>query len=294
MTSSANQEVPDQLFKPSTFYTLSGSAFGVWVLCLILGSIFPGLTTIGFRVVALSISQIIAIVIVIRDKRNRKRFDYWVLTIFNAALIFVNASGYNAVTYNLSFEMNRKAEDSAINNKAGLVDIINQKDWWPDKKMVSEKDSLVKLSDSLKQINLRLFNQFAWLKDWIKSNVKDKKTRDTLSELFKYFGKVDYYYEDRLITNASLRYRIDSLLLTISIMKANEDPYIEIGAEKYRTSAWIDTLYFRNLLNQNQISSLTQQLNNCVQSKQRYKEIIDSAIYSSRRKLDSLRKSKGL
>ena len=102
----SNSVIPKDFYKSSTFFTLGGSAGAVWLFFLVVNSLVAEaefLTPKLFRFIALALSLILATTMLLRST-TKKKFEHWFLAFFNGLLIFVNASGFNAVSSNLMFE----------------------------------------------------------------------------------------------------------------------------------------------------------------------------------------------
>lgn len=144
------KDLPTSFYTPKSFFSLNGAAVAVWIFCLVLGAVLPprALAPIQYRIIAISLSEIIAVIIVFRSKK--RKLDYWFLAIFNGILIFVNASGWNVITSNTFFR--DKAETfETIRPGATTASLLNfhQINWWADnslfmkhKKLLTEYDSL--------------------------------------------------------------------------------------------------------------------------------------------------------
>jgi len=141
------KDLPTNFYTPKSFFSLNGAAVAVWIFCLVVGSIFPprSITPIQYRIIAITLSEIIALIIVFRS-RNRK-LEYWFLAIFNGILIFVNASGWNVITSN-SFFSDRSDSTPKPPSKAALLN-IPQIHWWESNSLFVENRHLQQKYDSL-------------------------------------------------------------------------------------------------------------------------------------------------
>lgn len=152
MSPFAPKETPTEFYTPKNFFTLSGAAAGVWFFCLVIGAILPAnsLSPFLYRIIAVILSEIIAIVMVARS--DDKKPVYWFLAIFNGLLIFVNASGWNVVTSNTFFsDKTLKIDSGKIISKAGLFD-FHQIQWWENNNLYLSHTRLLKSNDSLKRV----------------------------------------------------------------------------------------------------------------------------------------------
>src|SRR5690349_20509528 len=89
----------DTFFKPASLANVNTSGFFVWIICLVFGTMYTDASAFLFRVVALAISFLIAIVIT-KIRTGHSKLLHCLLIIGNTALIFVNASGINTITSN--------------------------------------------------------------------------------------------------------------------------------------------------------------------------------------------------
>jgi hypothetical protein len=197
-----SKEVPSEFYNAKTFFTLSGAAAGVWIFCLVLGSICPtnSISPLLYRIIAISLSEIIALFMVYRAKR--KKLENWFLAIFNGLLIFVNASGWNVITTNNFFSDKNKDNSSALIPMkgnyaiAGFLFFKNQIYWWQDNKVFlenrqlkEENKALTTKVDSLDRkislINNGILNEsnpyINQLTDSLKNDIKKKE--DLINEL---------------------------------------------------------------------------------------------------------------
>jgi hypothetical protein len=154
-----SKDVPSEFYSAKTFFTLSGAAASVWIFCLVIGSICPvdSISPLLYRIIAISLSEIIAILMVWRLKK--KKLENWFLAIFNGLLIFVNASGWNVMTTNNFFSdkiktqpakskpANIEPDNSSILTKhnyalAGFHFFKKQIYWWQDNSVFIENKHL--------------------------------------------------------------------------------------------------------------------------------------------------------
>jgi hypothetical protein len=144
------KDIPSDFYTAKTFFTLSGAAASVWIFCLVIGAIFPtdSITPLQYRIMAISLSEIIALLMVVRIKN--KKIESWFLAIFNGLLIFVNASGWNVITTNNFFsDKNKSAKISYYRNDerkkeilAGIQLFKKQIYWWQDNSTFVENRQL--------------------------------------------------------------------------------------------------------------------------------------------------------
>lgn len=158
MANLSQKELPTEFYSPQNFFSLNGAALAVWIFCLVIGAIFPPkyITPLQYRIVALILSELIAIIIVYRFK-NRKP-EYWFLAFFNGLLIFVNASGWNVITSNTFFSDRNDIlgqSKKSVTNSAFFD--FRQTNWWEDNSLFIAHKNLIKKYDSL--INVTAFYQ---------------------------------------------------------------------------------------------------------------------------------------
>ncbi|MEO9144374.1 MAG: hypothetical protein ABI237_02355 [Ginsengibacter sp.] len=250
MTNAKSQ--PDDFYTPSNFYNLQAAGFSVWIICLVIASIFTDLTSLYFRIIAISFSLLISLSLFLKHKTWRRTYNY-ILIIVNAGLIFINASGYNSISHSYAFD------NSALNHKESTVQqnsflsLSNQVLWWPDYQLLAKNDSLDLETKKLTRINEGLINQFGFLKDWINTTITDKKSRDTLNSVLKYIGTYridssDFVYlktsSEKYITKTNKT--IDSLGLELKLRPVIRTGYIVNGKE-ISAPDYVDTLLKKNL-----------------------------------------------
>jgi hypothetical protein len=140
-----------------TFFTVGGSAAGVWIFCLVVGAVFPAhaITPLSYRIIAITLSEVIALVMVFRLKSRKA--ENWFLSIFNGLLIFINASGCNVITANTFFSDKTGPEKSTglvpghtHAHVAGFFDSFHQIQWWQDNATFKNNIALAKENDALK------------------------------------------------------------------------------------------------------------------------------------------------
>ncbi|MBK9416990.1 MAG: hypothetical protein IPN62_06765 [Flavobacteriales bacterium] len=133
-----DRTLPNELYTPRTFYTLSGSAIAVWLLCKVIDQSLEGqLRPVHLRNIALLFSELIAMLMVLRVRS--KNFDKWIIGFVNGLLIFVNASGANAISTGFSFERERQRPIEA----SLVADFFrSETNWWPSRELTTTIDSL--------------------------------------------------------------------------------------------------------------------------------------------------------
>src|ERR1700750_548778 len=109
-TQTNNPVLPNEFYNPKNFFTLSGSAAAVWLFCLVLHSVlYKYLNTADqYKIVALTVSELIALVMIYEAKK--RSLKYVVTGLFNGILIFIYATGFNTISANL-FSSNTAIEE---------------------------------------------------------------------------------------------------------------------------------------------------------------------------------------
>jgi hypothetical protein len=244
---------PDNFYTPSNFYNLQAAGISVWIICLVIGSIFTDLSSFYFRIIAVSISLIISLSLFLKNKSWRKYYNY-ILIIVNGALIFINASGYNSITYSYAFDNSRLNHKKANVQQNTFFPLSNQVLWWPDYKLLAKKDSLQLETQKLERINEGLINEFGFIKDWINSTITDKKSRDTLNSVLKYIGTYhidssDFVFlktrSNKYITETNKT--IDSLKTALRLRPILISGAYTINGREISPSQYVDTLLKKNL-----------------------------------------------
>lgn len=241
-----NKNKVDNFFTPSNFYSLQSAGMAVWILCLVIGSIDTELSSYWFRIIAISVSFLISISLFFKNKTWRKWYNY-ILIIFNACLIFVNASGFNSITYSYAFDNSRLKQKQKDLKEASILNFRSQKLWWPDNKLLMEFNDAKQEVNDVKSINKNLLNQISYFKDWVQSNISDKKSRDTLSSFLKSFGTYDFDTSNANFTNYNskilargLNNKIDSLKQEL-LRHPSTYSYI-VGGKNISPSEYVDKL----------------------------------------------------
>ncbi|MBK9416174.1 MAG: hypothetical protein IPN62_02530 [Flavobacteriales bacterium] len=168
---SPSVQLPDELIKLRSLYTLSGLASMVWLICLVIAQLMPHPDTLApwhWRLIAFTLScGLTFYTTILRRTRARGK---WGLAVLNSFLVFVNASGINAVTSGLSFIDKDTAVVKEVNaaTHASIYLLDAQVNWWPDTHLVraneelkAETLSLAQQNDSLAQKIQIMINQGA-------------------------------------------------------------------------------------------------------------------------------------
>ncbi|AUP79964.1 hypothetical protein [Flavivirga eckloniae] len=164
--------IPDEFYKASNFFTLSGAAGAVWLFCLVLANLDPDaklFTPAYYRLIALGLSETIAIVMLMRVRR-KKKFELWLFAFFNGLLIFINASGLNAISSKLSFENTSSIQSKIITNntpqKASFVSNFFKREisWWIEDTYYSDKRQVLEKNEFLNKKNKQFSENINLLK----------------------------------------------------------------------------------------------------------------------------------
>ena len=185
----APSQLPSEFFSTKSLFTLSGSAGAVWLFCLVLSTLIPAntLSVYYWRLIALLCSESLAVIIIWQQRGNSLK--KWLVGIFNGLLIFINASGINAVSTGLAFENrdNIKTESAFYypGNKMQIAAIFpfnHEINWWPDRKLLHKKDSLEKSNEHLKNENAHIKVLYSNLNEKLlkETNNTDCSKRDSL------------------------------------------------------------------------------------------------------------------
>ena len=139
------QQVQEKLYDRKSLFTLSGAAGAVWLLCLVIANLDQDhemLSVTVYKFIALAVSMALAIYMVLRDKRKTRKENY-LFAFFNGLLIFVNASGINAISSNVAKLASEPSNDSAWVSEGfksyeaqflAFSFFVNDVDWWPNTK----------------------------------------------------------------------------------------------------------------------------------------------------------------
>ncbi|MGB0789374.1 MAG: hypothetical protein ACPGQR_07535, partial [Marinirhabdus sp.] len=152
----------NDFYRSSTFFTLGGASGAVWMVCLVIANLDPGsefLTPKTFRFIAVGLSLAIAVMMLLR-KKIKKKAEHWMLAFFNGLLIFVNASGLNAISSKVSFENGAPVKEKPLDNGAlkaasfvlqGFFPFKNEVSWWDNNEVYKENRNLRAQNEKLQQ-----------------------------------------------------------------------------------------------------------------------------------------------
>jgi hypothetical protein len=126
-TAPAANAAASQFFTLKTLGTVAGCAGAVWITCLVLYNLLPE-NTLGYlawRWIALLLSEFVVIVLFLKVKV--KSMERWMIAVLNGFIVFINASGINAVSTGVPF--NKKDTTIKISS---LLPFARDIAWWPD------------------------------------------------------------------------------------------------------------------------------------------------------------------
>ena len=167
----ATSNLPAEVITPKSLYTITGAAAVVWLFGAVLYTILgQRMDEVFYRAIGFGLSFIIAIGMLIEKKKYK--LTYWLLVIPNAALIFINASGFNAVNTgsNPIEEADTKTEEKSASiqtsfeskmQKAAFLPFLKDAAWWPDPTLNEKIEQLKKVNESLVVENKTIKNQIA-------------------------------------------------------------------------------------------------------------------------------------
>lgn len=222
--SNTTPQLPSDFFSANSLFTLSGSACAVWIFCLVLSAIIPAnsLSVYHWRLIALVFSEFLAVAIVLQQKNNSS--IKWLIGLINGLLIFINASGINAVSTGLAFEnknsmkMEKMSYLGAHDKIAASMHIFNHEiSWWPDLNILHEKDSLEKTNVALVRKNEQIEKSYnSFKKNCVISNpnITDVLKRDSiLNEKVSKIERENVLLKSRL-ENLDSKHAMDRKLAT--------------------------------------------------------------------------------
>ncbi len=160
MSSISKKILPDEFYTASTFFTLSGAAGAVWLLVAVIDYLDSNkiLTPNNYKFIVLGLCEFIAIVMILRINA-KKKLEHFLLGFFNGLLIFVNASGLNAITSSQAptekiTTVNQYDNTFIEESSASMLKISsffkNQVNWWSDNDAFIENRKIKLENQSLK------------------------------------------------------------------------------------------------------------------------------------------------
>ena len=175
--------IPDEFYKASNFFTLGGAASAVWIFLLVLGYIEEGeyLGPKIYRIIAFTLSEAIAVLIILRSRR-KKKLEHYVFAFFNGLLIFINASGFNIISKNLAYiesSVNEKKEEKVKAEEASFTYFLSnsifksQVNWWEPEQEFKAKKRLINENRALEVKLEEVKKEYRVLSERIKNNHPD-------------------------------------------------------------------------------------------------------------------------
>ncbi len=159
-------KLPSELINEKSFYTLGGASSAVVLICWVINYVFgdfllPNSGT--YRIVGLILSEFFAVIIVLQQKD--RRMIKWLFAFLNGLLIFVNASGLNAMTASTDSDSDKTKQiaynyspkyQSFSTQQAGIFSLPGMINWWPDEKLIAKNVLLTETNRNLNVENIRL------------------------------------------------------------------------------------------------------------------------------------------
>jgi hypothetical protein len=197
-------QLPEDFLSSKSFKSLSGNAFMAWIIIMVIDMIFivqindPLSQAKWIWVVGMSVCFVLA-VIRLYLKEEKEKGDKMLL-VFNAALIFLYASGMNGFTKELggwqALRADKKEETtiqkSALkSNMSDIGSILvwvpeilgNQSSYWPDPELIVENRFLKKQLEQTSNINdSAIINAIV---------VENARLRDSVSQLVDDIARIN-------------------------------------------------------------------------------------------------------
>lgn len=154
--------LPTEFFSTRSLYTLAGSAGAVWLCCAVISSVVAKdfFTPQQWRLIALFLSELLTFSFFFTRSRRHRTYQAGVLAMLNGCLVFVNASGINAVTSGLNFQT--PAAPTAV--KASLFPFTHEIDWWPSPELLAQRKQLEIQNAQLRVVAYACQQQLSTLK----------------------------------------------------------------------------------------------------------------------------------
>ncbi len=160
--------LPTELIDEKTFYTLGGASAAVLLTCWAINYVAVDVSWLNYktyRLLGIILSEIFAIIIMLRKKDHTG--IKWLFAFLNGLLIFVNASGLNAMTSSYIFNPADtsktktgffRSSPSSINDyrQAGILPLPRMISWWPDEKLIEQNQALEGKMQQLDSTNIAL------------------------------------------------------------------------------------------------------------------------------------------
>ncbi|CAN5732383.1 hypothetical protein BH10BAC3_BH10BAC3_39190 [soil metagenome] len=168
MSDTPSGTLPTELINEKTFYTLGGASAAVLLTCWAINYVAVDVSWLNYktyRLLGIILSELFAIIIMLQ-KKDRKSIQ-WLFAFLNGLLIFVNASGLNAMTSSYIFNPADTSKTKttffrpapAKNNayrQAGIFPLPRMISWWPDEKLMEQNQVLETKIQQLDSTNIAL------------------------------------------------------------------------------------------------------------------------------------------
>jgi len=173
--------------------SISGSGFGVWIICCVLVTLFPDVPqkyeVLILRWGALVLSFLCSYIIYRNtgfristknvEKQEDERLSMIILVIINGCLIYLNAVGINCISNGTSFSKTKQK-----NTESNIIPFLRDISWWPDEQLIDENIFLKHYIDSLQNPHNRQMGDFMQITslNGFENQYEDSKSvnRDTL------------------------------------------------------------------------------------------------------------------
>jgi|GEM_PF-5890250 hypothetical protein len=177
----AQLHIPSNFFTFDTFKTLAGSAGVVWICCLVIGSLIPksSLNCYQWRYIALLLSEMATIGMLLRSKK--RKLENWFLTILNELLVFINASGLNAISTGMAF-VDKDNSDIKSAHTMSLFTFTKEIAWWPDATLINDIKKQKQECNIVKEENDSLKKQIDTLCSKVNKLQSNQSNVDTIAK----------------------------------------------------------------------------------------------------------------
>lgn len=220
----AETQPPSNFLTPKSIDNLSIAGVSVWLICLTISSVISDLDSYWIRIIAIVTSFLWSMSLFLKNRRWNKIYNY-IIILVNAVFIYINAAGINTVTRQSPFEgYGIKTELKDVKTpivKASIVNLGNQKDWYPDYQLIKFIDTLKENLAIQTFKSTQLANEFSYIKDNIDLITTNKQARENLKRFLSSFGKSNIDSSDFAIMKSEFQFRIDSLKRELEFLKAN-------------------------------------------------------------------------
>lgn len=174
-----NVLITGEFYDQKSFFSLGGAATAVWIFTNVIGNVFELDLVNNYKWLGLFLSIFIAFL----GSYQINKIDVvsGTLTIFNGFLIFVAASGINAINHGVTGNSNISVQS------ATLFKFLDKEIWWKPTKMTQEIIMLQAQKDSIiNQNNL----QIIYLLDSCSQNYKNVNQRINKDSIDFYTSKI--------------------------------------------------------------------------------------------------------